>query len=207
MVYIKPEIGTKGSGVMKVEQLKEGNRVAYRIQLGTSPHTFAKYEQLFQSVNKLKLKRSYLVQKGIRLLKYHNRFFDIRVMVQLSPRGNWETTGIIGRLAHPRKIVTNYHAGGTPLPLETLLSPYMANHEKKHFHSMLASLGERIAQHFHKKQSGYKEFGIDIGLDKELKPWIIEVNSRPDPYIFNQLKDKRMYRKIYRYAKAYGRIQ
>ncbi|OBG74226.1 hypothetical protein A9X05_26130 [Mycobacterium sp. E3298] len=36
---------------------------------------------------------------------------------------------------------------------------------------------------------------------KSLKPWIIEVNSRPDKSIFNALSDKRMYRKIVSYSR------
>lgn len=53
-----------------------------------------------------------------------------------------------------------------------------------------------MAKEFHKNHSGFKEIGLDIGLDSALKPWIIEVNTRPDAYIFNQLKDKTMFRRV-----------
>ncbi|MDB5052987.1 MAG: hypothetical protein JWM44_1037 [Bacilli bacterium] len=91
--------------------------------------------------------------------------------------------------------------------MDTLLTAYMPGNKKEAYTQMLGGLGNKIAQHLGNTYPGFKEVGVDIGLDQNLKPWIIEVNSRPDPYIFNQLKDKRMYRKIYRYAKAYGRIR
>jgi hypothetical protein len=207
MVYVKPEHGTMGLGVIRVEKFISHGRNVYRFQSGFRAYTFQSYDAMYHILDKIKLKRTYLVQKGIRLLKYQKRPFDIRVMVQQSPAGQWETTGIIGRLAQPRKIVTNYHSGGTPLPIETLLTPYMPQPKKAGYNRMLGGLGHKIATHFNRTHPGFKEFGIDIGIDPTLKPWIIEINSRPDPYIFNQLKDKRMYRKIYRYAKAYGRIR
>ncbi len=91
--------------------------------------------------------------------------------------------------------------------METLLTAYMPSRKKAAFNRMLGNLGHKIALHFNRTHPGFKEIGIDIGIDKQMKPWIIEVNSRPDPYIFNSLKNKSMYRKIYRYAKAYGRIR
>jgi len=206
MVYVKPEFGTMGLGVIRVDKKMIRGKQIYRCQLGFHAYSFQHYDQMYRKLESIKLKRSYLVQKGIHLLKYKKRPFDIRVMVQQSPVGNWETTGIIGRVAHPHKIVTNYHSGGTPLPMEALLTDYMPNRKKAAFNQKLGDLSHKIAMHFNRSLPGFKEIGVDIGIDKQLKPWIIEVNSRPDPCIFNQLKNKSMYRKIYRYAKAYGRI-
>jgi hypothetical protein len=34
---------------------------------------------------------------------------------------------------------------------------------------------------------------------------VLEVNTSPDPYIFRRLKDKSIFGKIRRYARAYGK--
>jgi hypothetical protein len=127
MVYIKPVHGSAGQGVMKVEKFSP---TKYRYQVGATPRTFNSFEQLFNSITKSKLKRTYLVQQGIYLLKYKSNPFDVRIMVQKSPNRTWETTGYIGRVAHPKRVVTNFHNSGTPIALENLLHPYMQNEKK-----------------------------------------------------------------------------
>jgi glutathione synthase/RimK-type ligase-like ATP-grasp enzyme len=121
MVYVKPVNGTFGKGVMRVERTA-AQPSGYRYQLGTVIRYYSTIEQLYMQLSKLTRNRMHIVQKGIHLLRHRGRRFDIRVMVQKNTRGVWEATGIIGRLAYPGKIVTNYHSGGTPMALERLMS-------------------------------------------------------------------------------------
>ncbi|MCJ8014667.1 YheC/YheD family protein [Paenibacillus sp. KQZ6P-2] len=199
MVYVKPENGTFGQGVIRVEKLNSGE---YTYQLGMTKKTLGDFQSLHSSLLKTTGKKSYLIQKGIYLLKYNNRRFDIRVMVQLSPKGAWETTGMIGRVAHPKKIVTNYHSGGTPTDVKSLLAAHLPPEKMGKTIAALDKLGVNTAKFLHSKYPGFRQIGLDIGFDRSWTPWIIEVNTNPDPYIFNQLKDKTMYRKVMRYRKA-----
>lgn len=203
MVYIKPEVGTYGNGVMRAERRSGERGVAYRYQKGNKPKTFDSFEAFYRSLKTATRGRRYLIQKGIDLLKAKGRRFDIRVMVQLSPKGKWETTGLIGRVAAEGKIVTNYHAGGKPTAVEKLLSPHMNGVVQEATVKRLKKLGREIGQFFHQHYPGFKQLGVDVGLDHTLTPWIIEVNTNPDPYIFNQLSDKSMYRKVMAYRRVY----
>ncbi|MGW8957915.1 YheC/YheD family protein [Paenibacillus sp. NPDC055715] len=196
MVYVKPERGTFGKGVMRVEQ-EEGQRFAYQYE--EKRLEFKSLDGLFTSLSKKSGKQSYLIQKGIHLLRHQKRYSDIRVMVQRNAKGRWESTGIIGRLGHPRKIVTNYHSGGTPMALEQLLESHLTKSKQAELIKKLNELGITIATHLQKTYPNFRQIGVDIGLDRGFTPWIIEVNTKPDPYIFNQLKDKSMYRKVLSY--------
>jgi glutathione synthase/RimK-type ligase-like ATP-grasp enzyme len=207
MVYVKPVKGTVGNGVMKVEKSWKKGRHKYRYQYGTTKRNFHVYDTMYKSISKSKLKRRYLVQKGIRLLTFNNRPFDIRIMVQKDTKRKWEASGYIGRVAHPKKIVTNFHNSGKALPLEFLLQGYVQGGEKKKYIGSLKTLGYRIAKHMNKHYPGFREVGVDLALDKDLKPWILEVNTAPDPFIFNELKDKRMFHKVIRYAQFNGRYR
>ena len=194
-IYLKPNNGTGGYGIYKISKLNQG----YLLQSGLRSRGFKSMEQLMSSVSKIFSKKRYLAQRGINLLKFRNRPFDIRVMVQKNKHNLWETTGVVGRLARPKKIVTNYHNGGTPLPLEGLLASHLSNNKK--YINGISELGVKVSKHMSKYFSKYRAFGVDVAIDSRLKPWILEVNTRPDKYIFNALKDKSMFRKILKYSR------
>jgi len=202
MVYIKPDKGMFGIGVIRVERTSSG----YRYQHDRDIRSYSSFDSLYEKLLKHHKKRSYLIQKGVQLLRYRKRRFDLRVMVQKNGRNEWETTGIIGRLSHPAKIVTNYHSGGTLYPIETLMSQHMNASELSGFKHGLKKLGLSVAGQLQSAYPGLKEIGIDVAVDDKHHPWILEVNTMPDPYIFRKLPDKKVFRKVYRYACGYGRI-
>jgi glutathione synthase/RimK-type ligase-like ATP-grasp enzyme len=204
MVYIKPNKGTFGNGVIRIER-KHGKEKPYVYQSAETIKKFKGYEGMYKSIRKVTRRRKYLVQRGIHLLKYKGNRFDLRVMVQLSPKRKWEVTGVIGRVAHPKKIVTNYHNGGTLKPVKSLLGSYMSHKSKKPYIKKLKKLSLASAKAMAATFKGVTEIGVDVALDKELRPWILEVNTRPDPYIFRKLEDKKVFAKVIRYMRAAGR--
>lgn len=205
IVYAKPVRGTFGKGVMRAEQL-DGGDSGYLLRRGTTSTRFPDFSSLYKGIQRVKLNRPYLVQQGIELLRYRRRRFDLRVMVQKNPSGRWETTGIIGRLAQPGKIVTNYHSGGKPMPVETLLKPHLSPAQTQEMVRFLNRFGTEVAHALGRSFPRLNTIGIDVALDRRLHPWILEVNTNPDPYIFKKLKDPRVFRKIYRYARKLGRV-
>lgn len=204
MVYVKPIRGGQGRGVMRVELDEEGFR-PYSYQLGEKKLDFFTYKAAYRSILRDSKRKAYLVQKGIRLLRHKGRPFDIRLVVQQSPHGAWEATGTLGRVAHPRKIVTNGSQGGTIYPTGYLLRRYMSAPVRRRMLNGMDKLGVLTAMKLHQTYPGIKELGVDLALDRELKPWILEVNTLPDPCPFLLLEDQSMLRKIVRYGKAYGK--
>ncbi|WP_059053244.1 YheC/YheD family protein [Paenibacillus senegalimassiliensis] len=207
MVYVKPVNGTWGKGVIRVEMVSTSGEGTYQYHLDTTVRTCSSFDELYAAICKRKFKKRYLIQQGIDLLQYQNRRFDLRVMVQRTSQKGWKTTGIIGRLAHPRKIVTNYHNDGKLIPVEKLLAPHLRESYLPAYLATLESLGENIAEHLNSRFPGIRDLGVDVALDQKLRPWILEVNTSPDPYIFRKLKDKSMFRTVMQYARANGKLK
>jgi hypothetical protein len=209
MVYVKPARGSQGRGVMKVElkEVKRAGRLvqSYTYQLGLKRRTFTTPKALYLSILKDAKGKVYLLQKGIHLLRHRGCPFDLRLVVQRTPRGGWDATATVGRVAHPRKIVTNGSAGGTIYPTAHLLRNYASSAKLTSMLKQMDQLGVRTATRLHRAYPGIVEIGLDLALDAQLKPWILEVNTSPDPCPFLLLRDQSMLRRIVRYGKANGR--
>lgn len=213
MVYIKPCCGSLGQGVMRIEKTSRnkddgdtgGEQIEYSYQAGTDICKFSNYDVAYRSIVSRTHKKPYLVQQGIRLLVYEGRPFDIRVMVQRNSKRQWEATGIVGRVAHPLKVVTNGSQGGSIYPVEELLKAYTNTEKCSALIRAMKDIGVKSARQLSTSYPGLQEIGVDIALDRRLKPWILEVNTAPDPCPFTKLNDTRMIKRIVKYAQAYGR--
>jgi glutathione synthase/RimK-type ligase-like ATP-grasp enzyme len=201
MVYVKPNTGSLGIGVMRVE--KKGD--VYRYQSGVRAYKFPSFAKLFQSLQKKIGNKRYLVQKGIHVLEYEGRPFDFRVMIQKNPARRWECTGTVARVAHPRKAVTNGSQGGTIFPVSALIKPIAGSDKTSKLLKQMNRIARLTAKQFSRSYPAMNELGLDIAVDRSLNPWILEVNTHPDPCPFTKLEDKKIIRKIVAYGKAYGR--
>ncbi|KAA1188033.1 YheC/YheD family protein [Paenibacillus sp. B2(2019)] len=230
MVYIKPDRGSFGIGVMRAEQRtvilspsqqktemtvtanneereQQEAQVLYILRYAKTAEVFFSPEELHEALQKRIQNRTYLVQKGIDLLRHQDRPFDLRVLAQKTPSGAWETTGMLGRVAAPQKIVTNYHSGGSILSVNTLLKNHMNSSETLSTINQLKSLGVQIAGQLETTYPGIKEIGLDIAMDQHMDMWLLEVNTLPSIVVFKLFPDKSIYRRIHRYAVAYGRVK
>ncbi|MNW57899.1 hypothetical protein D3C74_357320 [compost metagenome] len=71
----------------------------------------------------------------------------------------------------------------------------------------MKKLGVLTAAGLARKYPNLKEIGIDIAIDQAIKLWILEVNTLPALFPFKTLENKDIYKKIRRYAVAYGRYK
>ncbi|MDR9855498.1 YheC/YheD family protein [Paenibacillus sp. VCA1] len=199
-VYLKPDEGTGGHGIYRIHRDKN----SLILRTGSKSRIFSSLNDLYTSIQNILTRGKYIVQEGIELLKHNHRPFDIRVMVQKNGKGILDVTGIIGRQAKRNKVVTNYHSGGTPLPVDTLLKSHLNDESRKRYIQMLERLGKDASTVLGKSYRSKRAFGVDIAIDNKMNPWVLEINTKPDMSIFNVLKNKTMYKRILRYSKIKG---
>ncbi|WP_127529763.1 YheC/YheD family protein [Paenibacillus kobensis] len=199
MVYVKPSSGQKGQGVMRVRKAGDEYEFRYkRINKKT-----ATVDELHGLIQKYKVGGRYMVQQGIRMMKYKGSSFDLRMLVQRKgTKKSWVITGKFARVAAKGKIVTNVAQGAA---VHTVPSVLRANFSKKDARSMAQQVEEqvlRIARRYAKLIPQCIELGVDIAIDREQQIWMLELNTKPGIYPFLYLKDKSMYRKILEYRRA-----
>jgi hypothetical protein len=198
-VYLKPVAGARGRLVTRV--WKEGG--IYRLQ--TENRFPAKYEDLpalLAKMETLVARRVWIVQQDVGLKRIGGRPFDVRVMLQKTPGGGWECTGMCAKVAGPHSAVTNYaRSRGTVMTVPEALSaagpcPTMF---RERVGSELRELGLRVARRLDTYQA-YVEVGVDAGIDEDWRVWLLEANTGPSHALFRHLKDQTAYRRIRRAA-------
>lgn len=191
-VFIKPNFGSGGSGIIRVKRLSRG----YEVRCGLSRKIVGVDSVLKVIHSYRKSKNHYLVQKGLRIAEYHRKIFDVRVYLQ-KPEDKWMISGMAARVAAPHKFVTNYHKGGHAEPMLKVLLNLFQNNQTKVDDCIrkIEELSIAIAKTVNKWHLIH-ELGVDLAIDKNGHIWIIEANSHPGHMLFTQLSDHTMIKNI-----------
>nr|WP_280521343.1 YheC/YheD family protein [Paenibacillus mangrovi] len=192
-VFIKPNHGSGGGGIIRAKRLSRG----YEVRSGSSQKIVGRSRSALKAIHSYRSSRhQYLVQKGLRLAKYHGVIFDIRIYMQ-KPKHTWMIAGMVARVAAPHKFVTNYHKGGHAAPLHRVLFS-LFHHDQAKAKACLRKI-EKLSMIIAKtlnKRYPLRELGVDLAIDEDGHIWIIEANSRPGHMLFYQLSDHSMIRTI-----------
>lgn len=200
-VIIKPSTGSGGRGVMRVSSLGSGN---YTIRSGSSTHTLREKKKTYKYILRKTKGTSHIVQQYIPLAKIDKRPFDIRAMVQRSKKSEWRLTGTLAKVAGSGYFITNVaRSKGKVVTVSKAIHSSDIHRSRKNQHKIekkIKKLSLRTAKTLQKYYPFLHTIGLDVGLDKDGKVWIIEANFAPNKGLFLRLKDKSMYKQIIKYS-------
>jgi hypothetical protein len=193
-IIAKPVGSYGGSGVMKVTARGDGRcSVHYGSRMKVLPDAEAAYNFIRSKVGKAR----YLVQRCISLARIGGRPFDLRVMVQRSGGSPWQVTGKLAKVAGSGYIVTNIRRSkGYVLPARTAILRSNLRGSAPRILKRVDRVSLSAVRRLHRVFRWIRAVGMDIGIDKNGKVWIIEGNFYPDLSLFLKLKDKSDYRRI-----------
>ncbi|GFN33677.1 YheC/YheD family protein [Paenibacillus xylaniclasticus] len=197
MVYVKPNVGSLGNGVMRARKLQGGG---YEWRYNLMRRKVSTLAQLYRLIRQYKWSGSYLVQQGIRMMKFNGRSFDLRVMTQRKhPNSKFVVTGMLARVAARGKVVTNGSKGATIHTTREVFRANMSSASTNEMERKVEMLSLRIARQFAVAYPRCIELGLDIAVDHKRRAWLLEVNTTPQIIPFRKLKDLTMYRRILAY--------
>lgn len=184
-LIVKPNSGSIGQGVM---MLKKNERGDWQLEAAGSttkpvvePVDLAK--PLPKRLRERIYARRYLVQQRLPLATYDGRPFDIRVSVQRDKTGNWQITGMIGKVAARESYLTNVAKGGMVMPVEQLLAKFPSL-DPDEVRAGISDFGLRVAAQLSRKLPRMADLGLDVGITEAGFPMFIECNGRDLRYSF-----------------------
>ncbi|MBU8905429.1 YheC/YheD family endospore coat-associated protein [Desertibacillus haloalkaliphilus] len=180
-VYLKPIHGKEGKGIFRIQETNNYQfEVDFLTASGPLQRTFSTIDQLYRNLKYRIKKQQFLIQQGLTLTRYKNRSLDFRVLCARDLYGKWRVISLIARASREEMFVANLAQGGEVLRLEDSLHDAFAEETIKQFRSFITELAVNICEILSTEASGlYGEFGIDIGIDENGHPWMIEVNTKP----------------------------
>lgn len=193
-VMLKPSGGGGGAGII---QLTDKGKNRYLIHAGSAKRIVQGRAKAVDYVKSLFRPKPYLLQPHIPLGRINGRPFDVRVMVQRKNKKNpWVVTGWVAKLAGPGFVVTNVaRSRGKVLPLQTALRLSNVS-APSNIQEEITQVALAAANALGDAYPTLRGIGLDLGIDVEGKPWIIEANFRPSLALFRDLKDQTFYHQI-----------
>ncbi len=180
-LFIKPIHGSQGRNIFKL--VKEKNLYNIDTSITSKPeelsHPFS-LEDIFQYLKPLLNNRIYIIQQGISLTAYESRGMDFRVLCHKTFNNNWHVTSVVARISAVDEFVSNIARGGEILAPLKALGNLMSKKDAKETLARMKDLSIDTAATLSLQSPGIiGELGIDIGIDVDAHPWLIEVNSKP----------------------------
>lgn len=203
-VYIKGKNQHTGAGIIKAWKTNKGYHF---VKERGKPIDTESIDDLYEMVRDGRSSQSVLVQKAIDLACVKGRPFSVRLMLMRDGEREWQYAGMLAKVSGKGSIISNVRRGGgyaTTIDDALAQSLHYDREQIARMKRRLIRVGYEIIRHA--TSSGYRshETGIDLGIDKKGKIWIIEVNlAYPSYGLFDKIKDKTFYRKIKNLAAAY----
>jgi len=207
-LFIKPVRGRQGKGITKAERTAAGWKAAKQTDSGVAKGAAKDAEALVAFAARGRDPGEFLVQQGLELARAGRSAVDIRAIVQRDGRGRWRVSAIGARVGRRGGFVSNLHAGGKAVSIESLARRLSGRVKAKQLSSSARALALKVAEKMGGAHPLLGELGLDLGLDKNGKLWILEVNRQPGRALFSRARLLRSWRtsrvRVVQYARYLG---
>ncbi|WP_419876171.1 YheC/YheD family protein [Candidatus Pristimantibacillus sp. PTI5] len=192
-VMIKPVLGNFGKGIIQVTVLKEQ---LYEIHISNRKIVMEGWAKTYRYLIENHIWDEYIVQQNVQLASIDKCLFDVRVMVQRKNLADlWDITGKVAKVAIEGFVITN--AAKEVMHVEKAIKLSSLNHlNHKHLIASIDRISLLVANQLAKYHPQKRTFGLDMGIDRYGRVWVIEANFQPLTTPFEELQDFSILQKI-----------
>lgn len=191
-VYIKPRVGSLGTGVMETVRSAVGRQVIRTLDAtyetrGAGP---AMDRIMALTAEARAEPMGCLVQQGISAEPPGERRFprfDLRLLMQKDGRPRWDLTGLAARVGQTSGPTTNLSNGARSEEAEPVLDALYGRPRRKEILRRAEEASFAACRLLDAELGPIGEVGLDIVPDTAGLPWIIEVNARPGRNVFRRI--------------------
>ncbi len=198
-VFVKPRRGSLGLGIARVRRVGPGR---YRFE----SRKIRKETTLKGAWNMVRRGRNTnLLQKGIQLFEDEGRRVDLRVPVQKDGNDRWHIAGIAAKRAERLSFLTNLARGGSVHDGRDILARNFGEDRVNGIIDEILRLATLVAQTMNAHSPQLVDLGLDIGVDTQGHPYLIEVNRRDLRVLLDRSGQQGAFATVYKNPIAYAR--
>ncbi|KMJ57941.1 hypothetical protein AB685_14015 [Bacillus sp. LL01] len=166
-VYIKKRKSKKGKGIYLIT--RNGNTYMMRTT-STTTVLFPSLSKLARFLQKEEALNSYIIQEAISTVPMKGKKFDYRILAHAN-LNRFTITGVGVRLAKKQQVTTHVPSGGVIVSTNEL--PVKTDHETMDL--LINQCGKQLSSFY----DDIGEFSADVGVTREGKLYIFELNAKP----------------------------
>lgn len=179
-IYLKPINGSQGRHIYRICRSNDTYSLGYSSFSGNQTLTSETLSSLYPAIHARSKHVPYLVQQGIPLFKVEECPVDFRILCLKGPGEKWRVVSSVARVSQSREqFVSNVARGGSLKSVDEVLTQFDKASQRQ-TKRLLPELALEVSTIIDRETEGmYGELGIDLTIDNEGHPWIIEVNTKP----------------------------
>ncbi len=196
-VILKPIGGAEGRGVLLLSREADG-QWSVRGRTISNEHihrTFAASEQraCLRWLHAQIKGQKYMLQQALELQTKAGEPYDLRAFTQRSRAGEWRLRGLAARIGQVGGITANLAGGARASDARSVLAEQFAPAQVHRILRTIRTLSLTISKYTEKKFGRLCELGLDFGIDRKARIWLIEINGKPGRSIFLRSGQQQIY--------------